>query len=55
MLLSSPGWASILAFKKYCRFPLQSADDGDGKNLRIAAAAAIKAETSATDRNQCKF
>ena len=37
VLLSSPGLASILVFKKYCHFALQSADDGDDKNLRIAA------------------
>ena len=49
VLLSSPGLASILVFKKH--FALQSADDGDDKNLRIAAAA-IKAEMLAADRNQ---
>ena len=39
MLLSSPGLASILAFKKYCYFALQCADDYDDKNLRIVAVA----------------
>ena len=53
MLLSSLGLASILVFKKYCHFALQNADDGDDKNLRIVAVA-IKAEPSATDRNQYK-
>ena len=53
MFLSSPGLAGILTFKKYFHFALQGADDGDDKNLRIIAAA-IKAETSATDRNQYK-
>ena len=52
-LLSSPGLKSILVLKKYCHFALQSADDGDDGNLRIVAAA-IKAETSVTDRNHYK-
>ena len=51
VLLSSPALESVLVFKKYCHFALQSADDGDDKNLRIVAAT-IKGETSATDRNQ---
>ena len=53
VLLSSPGLESILVFKKYCHFALQSGHDGDDKNLRIVAAT-IKAETSATDKNQYK-
>ena len=39
VLLYSPGLPSVLVFKNYCHFALQSTDDGDGKNLRIAAAA----------------
>ena len=33
VLLSSSGLVSILVFKKYCHFALQSADDSDNKNL----------------------
>ena len=51
VLLSSPGSASILIFKTYCYFPLQIADDGNDKNLRIVAVA-TKAEKLATVRNQ---
>ena len=49
VLLSSPGLASILAFKKYCYFTLQCADDYDDKNLRIVAAA-INSGMQVTDR-----
>ena len=49
----------MLVFKNYFHFALRSTDDDDDddddddKNLRFVAAT-IKAETSATDRNQYK-
>ena len=44
----------MLVFKNYFHFALQCTDDDDDdKNLRFVAAT-IKAETSATDRNQYK-
>ena len=53
VLLYSPSLARILVFKRYCHSALQSTDDDDDKNLSIVAAA-IKAQTLITDRNQYK-
>ena len=53
VLLSSPGVASLLVFKRYCHFALQSTEDSDDRSLRIVAEA-IKKETRNTDRNQYK-
>lgn len=53
VLLYSPSLARILVFKRYCHSALQSTDDNDDKNLSIVAAA-IKAQTLITDRNQYK-
>ena len=56
VLLTSLGFANMLVFKNYFHFALRSTDDDDDdddKNLRFVAAT-IKAETSATDRNQYK-
>ena len=53
VLLFSPSLANIHAFKSCCYFALRREKDRANKNLRIIVAA-MKAESSATDRNQCK-
>lgn len=53
VLLYSPSLARILVFKRYCHSVLQGTDDDDDKNLSVVAAA-IKAQTLITDRNQYK-
>lgn len=53
VLLYSPSLARILVFKRYCHSALQGTDDDDDKNLSVVAAA-IKAQTLITDRNQYK-
>ena len=53
VLLSSPGVASILVFRKHCHFKLQTIDDSDDKNLKIIATA-IRTETYSTVKTQYK-
>ena len=53
VLLYSPTLARILVFQRYCHSALQGTDDDDDKNLSVVAAA-IKAQTLITDRNQYK-
>ena len=53
VLLFSPSLASIYSFKTCCYFALRSEKDRANKNLTIVVAA-MKAGSSATDRNQCK-
>ena len=53
VLLSSPGVASILVFRKHCHFKLQNIDDSNDKNLKIIATA-IRTETSSTVKTQYK-
>ena len=53
VLLSAPGLASILVFKKHCHFTLQNIEDSENKYLKEIAVM-IQKETQRTERIKYK-
>ena len=54
VLLTSPGVASILVFKKFCHFTLHNIDDSENKINLKDVAAAIQMETQRIERTKYK-
>lgn len=51
--LSSPSFASVLVFKKFCHYTLRTTDDNDDNSKNVKQlASTIKKETKSTDRTQ---
>ena len=51
--LSSPGYASVIVFKKFCHYTLRTVDDDENKNVKQIAST-IQKETEKTEKTKYK-